>query len=132
MVGGVEHQQFRLMALRRGEAQYPVREVGGGQAIGFFRRAARVFRLDGEIPQVPGGLHQGTARKGAACPAGGEHQFPSYGFCVQVAGTIYQHPAHAAVQAAGVGAEVRQQVIVPVVHAALVQRNGEQDALVFQ
>ena len=128
----MEHKEPGAGATGRGEVQHPVDQVRGGKVVGFFQRTARVFRLYGEIPQVSGGLHQGTARKGAARPAGGEHQLPAHGFCIQVAGAVHQHAAHAAVQTAGVGAQVCQQVVVPVVHAAFVQRDGEQDGPVLQ
>ena len=104
MVGGVEHQQHGPLVPGRGEVQYPPDQVGGGQTVGLRQIAAGIFCLDGEVPQVPGALHQGTPHHCAAGLAGGQHQLPAYGLCVQVSGAVHQHTAHGAIKTAGMGA----------------------------
>ena len=115
----------------RGKGAHPVHKVCRCQAVGFLQRAAGVFGLDSEVPQIAGGFHQRPARKGAAREAGRQCQLPAQGLGIQVSWAVHQHPAHTAFQGAGMGAEKSQQLVIRRIDAAFVQRNGKEEPAVF-
>ena len=121
--GGVEDGEPRPCCLGGRVGEETPGGIPDGQGVGLLQGAGGVGGLDGEVPQVADGLHQGTAQQGAAGEVHGQGQLPAHGLRVELAGAVDDETAHAALQRRRVPAEGGEQG--EELRAETVRRQGE-------
>ncbi len=87
------------------------------------------LRLDPEVPQGPGGLHQGPPQKGASRQIGRQHQIPGHALGIQLPLPGHHDPGGAAGEPSAPPPEGREHPVIGPAAPRPVQGHGKQQLL---